>query len=121
MLVYLDPSGVWTAVTQNSITATYMLGIAYNTNGLGSGRILLEGHIITTDSSSLGPKVASPDHGLPVYIRESTTAGEMSTVLPTITGGTRVVRVLGHCYLQDQANSSIWMMKFRPSNDWVTI
>jgi hypothetical protein len=45
----------------------------------------------------------------------------MSTVVPTTTGGTYIVRVLGHCYQQNGGSSTQWMMKFRPSNDWVVI
>lgn len=55
------------------------------------------------------------------YLRDNTTIGEMSTVVPTITGGTQVVRVLGHCYWNNIGSSTQWMMKFRPSNDWILI
>jgi hypothetical protein len=45
----------------------------------------------------------------------------MSTSVPTTTSGTNVVRVLGHCYQQNSGSPSQWIMKFRPSNDWVEI
>jgi hypothetical protein len=115
MLVYLDTDATWYPVSQSSTTATKMLGIAFDVNGSGlnTGFVLLEGHVVINDTM-----VQSPDHGLPIYIRDSTTTGKMSTVVPTTTGGTQVVRILGHCYWNNLGAPSQWMMKFRPSNDW---
>ena len=118
MLVYLGAGNTWYPVDQNSTTATRMLGIAYNSSA-GTGYVLLEGHLVISDSDL--PYVTAPGFGLPVYIEDSTTGGTMSTALPTTTGGNRVIRVLGHCYYNNQGNANQWMMKFRPSNDWVTI
>jgi hypothetical protein len=115
MLVYLDTNATWYPVTQNSTTATKMLGIACNVAG-GAGFVFLEGHVVINDTI-----VQSPDHGLPIYIRDNTTTGEMSTNVPVSTGGSHVVRVLGHCYWNNIGSSTQWMMKFRPSNDWILI
>jgi hypothetical protein len=86
-----------------------------------SGQILLEGHVVIDDTSFSGPNVQGADHGLPIYIRDGTTQGLMSTTTPTSTGGPNIVRLLGHCYQQNSGTSTQWMMKFRPSNDWVEI
>jgi hypothetical protein len=124
MLVYLE-SGTWFPVSQASSRSTYLLGIAHNLAPSPpnlSGWILLEGHIVIDDTSTVGPYVASADYGLPIYIEDSTTTGTMSTVVPTTTGpGSNIVRLLGHCYQQNSGTATQWMMKFRPSNDWVEI
>jgi len=123
MLVNLD-SGTWTPVDQASTKSTLLLGIAHNLVPSPpnlSGFILLEGHVVIDDTSTAGPYVASAGYGLPIYIKDSTTTGEMSTVVPTTTGGPNIVRILGHCYQQNGGSNSQWMMKFRPSNDWVEI
>ena len=123
MLVCLD-SGIWTPADQASTRSTHLLGIAHNLAPSPpnlSGWILLEGHIVIDGTSTAGPYVASADYGLPIYIEDSTATGTMSTVVPTTTGGTNVVRVLGHCYQQNGGTPTQWMMKFRPSNDWVLI
>jgi hypothetical protein len=123
MLVYLH-LGVWTPVDQASTRSTYLLGIAHNLVPAPpnqSGWILLEGHVVIDDTSTSGPYVASASYGRPIYIEDSTTTGTMSTVVPTTTGGPNIVRVLGHCYQQNSGTSTQWLMKFRPSNDWVEI
>ena len=120
MLVYLNTNATWYPVDQASTVSTKLLGIAHNVAG-NAGFILLEGHVVIDDTSTSGPNVQSPDHGLPIYIKNNTTTGLMSTVVPTTTGGPNIVRVLGHCYQQNSGTASQWMMKFRPSNDWVEI
>lgn len=129
MLVYLDTNTTWYPVNQAATGATKLLGIAHNLVSLPpnppfptnqSGQILLEGHVVIDDTSTAGPFVAGADHGLPIYIRNNTTTGTMSTTLPTATGS-NIVRVLGHCYQQNSGTATQWMMKFRPSNDWVEI
>jgi hypothetical protein len=129
MLVYLDGS-TWYPVDQASTRASYLLGIAHNLASLPpppigpanqTGWILLEGHVVIDDTATTGPYVAGAGFGLPIYIEDSTTTGTMSTTVPTTTGGTYVVRVLGHCYQQNTITTTQWMMKFRPSNDWVEI
>jgi len=129
MLVYLDTNTVWYPVNQAATGATKLLGIAHNLVSLPpnppfptnqSGQILLEGHVVIDDTSTAGPHVTGADSGLPVYIKNGTTTGTMSTTLPTATGS-NIVRVLGHCYQQNSGSATQWMMKFRPSNDWVEI
>jgi hypothetical protein len=130
MLVYLDTNTTWYPVDQANTRASYLLGIAHNLASLPpppigranqTGWILLEGHVVIDDTAQTGPYVAGADHGLPIYIEDSTTTGTMSTIVPTSTGGPNVVRVLGHCYQQNTTTTTQWMMKFRPSNDWVEI
>ena len=130
MLVYLDTSTVWYPVNQAATGATKLLGIAHNLVSLPpnppplptnqSGQILLEGHVVIDDTSAAGPNVQNADSGLPVYIKNNTSTGTMSTTVPTATGS-NIVRVLGHCYQQNSGTATQWMMKFRPSNDWVEI
>jgi hypothetical protein len=120
MLVYLNTDATWYPVNQASITATYLLGIAHNVFS-GTGYILLEGHVVIDDTLSTGPRVAGAAYGSPVYIRDNTNIGQMATAIPTTTGGPNIVRLLGHCYQQNAGQTSQWMMKFRPSNDWVEI
>ena len=131
-LVYLDTDSTWYPVNQAANGSTKLLGIAHNlqtifppnppplpTNQLGS--IFLEGHVVIDDTSFSGPNVQGADHGLPIYIRDGTTQGLMSTTVPSTTSGNNVVRLLGHCYQQNSGTATQWMMKFRPSNDWVEI
>ena len=120
MLVYLGTDATWYPVTQNSTTATKMLGIACNVTA-GAGFVLLEGHVVITDTGTSGPHVTGADHGLPVYIEDNTTTGQMSCTIPSTTGGNHVIRILGHCYWNNAGDTTLWMMKFRPSNNWVQI
>jgi hypothetical protein len=122
MLVSLYNNGTWYPVDQGVPSlATCLLGIAHNVSiGGGTGWVLLEGHVVIDDTTA-GPYVANAGFGLPVYIEDSTTTGTMSTTVPTTTGGPNIVRVLGHCYQQNTTTATQWMMKFRPSNDWVEI
>ena len=123
MLVYLDTNATWYPVDQATNGSTKLLGIAHNVYApSGTGFVLLEGHVVIDDTSTSGPYVASAGYGLPIYIEDSTTTGTMSTIVPTTTGpGSNIVRLLGHCYQQNGGTSTQWMMKFRPSNDWVEI
>jgi hypothetical protein len=61
--------------------------------------------------------IQGPDYGLPVYIRNTTTAGDMSTTIPKA----GYVRVVGHCYHNNASTTDNWILKFRPSNDWYEI
>ena len=99
---------------------TFLLGIAHNVVS-NAGYILLEGHVVIDDTLTSGPYVSGAKYGAPVYIEDSTTTGTMSTTVPTSTGSNNIIRVLGHCYQQNSGTSTQWMMKFRPSNDWVEI
>jgi hypothetical protein len=116
-LAYLDPSSnVWYPVDDSAVGSTYLLGIY-----LGSNIFLLEGHITVHDASTggNGPGIQSPGNGLPIYIRDTTTVGDMSTSVPTTTGN--YVRIMGHTYHTSASTGDNFVMKFRPSNDWIRI
>jgi hypothetical protein len=117
MLVYLNAT-TWYPVDQTDNThSTYMLGIAFGV-GLRAGYVLLEGHVVISQSSTAGPYIYHQSvAGCPIYIKSGTTAGLMSADIPT----SNIVRVLGHTYFNSAGDPDQWMMKFRPSNDWVTI
>jgi hypothetical protein len=115
-VVYLDTDGFWYTYDQTD-TAIYgkMVGLAFEVNpGSGTCNVLLEGHVLIDGAS---PSVQGVDHGLPVYIKDTSTTGEMSTIIPS----SGIVQVLGHCYYQNTTTSSNWMMKFRPSMDWYKV
>jgi hypothetical protein len=122
MLIYLDTNAYWYPVDQANTNSTHLLGIAHNV-GANTGFVLLEGHVVIDETSTSGPHVTNARYGLPIYIEDSTTIGSMSTSVPTTTSGTNVVRVLGHCYQQNSpiGSPSQWIMKFRPSNEWIVI
>jgi hypothetical protein len=116
-LAYLDPSSsTWYPVDDSAVGSTYLLGIY-----LGSNIFLLEGHITVhdVDTGGNGPGIQSPGNGLPIYIRDSTTIGDMSTTLPTTTGN--YVRIMGHTYYTSAGTGDNFVMKFRPSNDWIQL
>jgi hypothetical protein len=116
-LVYLDPTtNNWYMVDDTNQTSTYLLGIY-----LGGDLVLLEGHIVVNDGSSAnGPFIANTlESGLPIYIRDGTTNGDMSVAIPTTSGN--FVRILGHAYYKSSGTSGNYIMKFRPSNDWVQL
>jgi hypothetical protein len=92
-----------------------MLGIV-----LPGGYVLLEGNIIIHDGTGANiPRIDNVDHGLPVYIKDSTSTGQMDTTLPTTS--TTYIRRLGHCYYNSTDNAIYWIFKFRPSNDWTLV
>ena len=74
----------------------------------------IEGDITVTTGTGY-PQVAGANYGLPVYIRESN-GTIMSTTIPT----TGYVRLLGYCY-HYIGGSSEWIMKFRPSHEWIEL
>jgi hypothetical protein len=115
-LCYLATDGNWYSYDQtDSNFYGKMIGIVFKVDsGPETCYVLLEGHVLI-DSSS--PVVQSPAYGMPVYIRDGTATGEMSTAIPT----TGIIQVLGHCYYQNSTTSTNWMMKFRPSMDWYQI
>jgi hypothetical protein len=116
-LAYLDPSSnIWYPVDNSAGGSTYLLGIY-----LGSNIFLLEGHITVHDNATggNGPGIQSPGNGLPIYIRDTTTVGNMSTSVQTTTGNH--VRIMGHTYYTSAGTGDNFVMKFRPSNDWVQI
>ena len=116
-LVYLETDGKWYPVTQATADCSKLLGICAKT-GI-KPEIILEGTITVNDSAyNDSPTVQSPDHGLPIYIRD-TAGNTMSTNVPTTAG--QYVRILGHAYYQNTGAPEYWIMKFRPSNEWYVI
>lgn len=114
-LVSLDIDGIWKGVKATvGYRADKMLGICVS---VGKSLVLIEGDVGVSDDDTQGPYVAGADHGLPVYV--STTTSEMTTTTPS--GASSVVRVVGHIYYQSPNDANLWIMKFRPSNDWYEI
>ncbi len=114
-LVFLDTDGTWYQVDQTTVTSTLMLGICQGYDpGTGIGTVILEGDIVVTTGTGY-PIVAGADYGLPVYIKESN-GTSMSTTIPT----TGYVRLLGHCY-HNPGGGTEWIMKFRPSHEWIEL
>jgi hypothetical protein len=117
-LVYLNTDNKWYPVDVTTSSSSKLLGIAW---GVGSGKekVLLEGTMVVNDSALTdSPQVIGIDHGLPIYIKTGT-GTYMSTVAPGTSGD--YVRVLGHAYYQGVAATDYWVMKFRPSNDWIEL
>jgi hypothetical protein len=112
-LVYLDTDGTWYP-TKNDIAqrATKMQGICVST---GKSLVLIEGDVGVSDDNSQGAYVVSANYGLPVYM--SSTTGEMTTTQPA----SGFIRIVGHIYYQSPNDVNLWIMKFRPSNDWYVI
>ena len=123
-LIYLNTNGVWYPVTQATDQCTKLLGICLvkpTLIGQNPGPILLEGTITVLSTGATyadSPIINGLDHGLPIYI-ETSYGNLMTTTAPTNSGA--YVRVLGHAYQQSSTYSDYWIMKFRPSNDWITI
>jgi hypothetical protein len=117
-LVYLETDNKWYPVAQGTADCSKLLGIAWNV-GTGKETILIEGTMVVNDGTySDTPVVQSINFGLPIYIRESA-GNTMSTVVPTTAG--QYVRILGHIYYQSTGASNYWVMKFRPSNEWIEL
>ena len=111
-LVYLGNGGEWVQVNQSFDSSTRMLGIAKNVFSQ-TGSVFIEGDVVVTTSTGY-PIVTGANYGIPVYIAEG--AGTtMSTSTPT----SGYVRILGHCYYNTGGNE--WIMKFRPSNEWIVL
>jgi hypothetical protein len=104
-LYYLETDGKWYPVDQTTDTSTKLLGISVKKNDM-----LLEGDVVLDN-------IGSPGFGLPVYIREGTTTGQLSTTIPT----SGYIRVVGHCYWENGTTAGQWILKLRPSNDWYEI
>jgi hypothetical protein len=116
-LVYLDTDGKWYRLTQGTDQCTKLLGICVEAP---KNFILLEGSLTVTSNISVtdSPYVESLGAGRPIYIKDSS-GTNMSTNSPT--GSSQYVRVLGHAYYNSTTYTDYWTMKFRPSNDWITI
>lgn len=112
-LVYLGNTGEWLQVEQNNSTATKMLGIAKEIFNQ-TGSVLIEGDIVVTTTGGY-PVVSNAGYGSPVYIKEGT-GTQMDTTVPV----NDYVRLLGYCYASYNAGNE-WIMKFRPSNEWIQL
>jgi hypothetical protein len=117
-LVYLETNNIWYPVNMATTSATKMLGIAFGIANFDN-QVLIEGTMVVNDGTYTDtPKVDLVDHGLPIYIK--TGGGTfMATTAPGSSGSN--VRVLGHAYYNSTTAGEYWIMKFRPSNNWVTI
>lgn len=114
-LVFLDTDGIWYQTNQTTDTSTKLLGICQNFNPMTNiGMVITEGDIAVSSGPGY-PAVQNPDYGLPVYIRMNG-GTTMSTVIPT----TGYVRLLGHCY-HNPGGGTEWIMKFRPSHEWIEL
>lgn len=114
-LVYLNTDGIWYQVDQTTNTSTKMLGICNGYNPMTYlGIVITNGDIVVSTGGGY-PNVNGANYGLPVYIREGS-GTLMSTTIPT----TGFVRLLGHCYHNPGAGTE-WIMKFRPSHEWVEL
>lgn len=105
-IMYLNTDGIWYSLKNLPTVSTKMLGIEVE------GNILLEGDMTVSDDGTVGTYVTSAGYGLPVYL--SGTTGQLTTVAP----GSGVIRIVGHIYFQNPVSINVWLMKFRPSNDW---
>jgi hypothetical protein len=112
-LVFLETDGLWYQVDQATDSSTKMLGIAKDISSQ-TGSIITEGDLVVTTNTGY-PLVAGAGYGLPVYIREGT-GTQMAAAAPA----TGYVRLLGHCYASYNGGTD-WIMKFRPSHEWVSI
>jgi hypothetical protein len=111
--------GTWSTTQHWKNTATVKLGIVVIDNGNGTGDVLLEGDIVVnSDDNSEGPYVTGvTTTGEPIYIADSFIAGngQMSETAPD----NEYLRTLGHLYYNNvNTNSSLYIMRFNPSNDY---
>jgi hypothetical protein len=116
-LVYLDTNGAWYPISQSLDSCTKLIGICVDVDNsyiLLEGSLTISSNIATSDS----PYVQSLAPGRTIYIKNDT-GSMMSTVIPSTPGN--YVRVLGHAYYQNPSSTDYWIMKFRPSNDWIQI
>jgi len=109
-VVYLETDGEWYQNNQSTNNSSKKLGICLD---IDKRLILTEGHIVIDDNGSLGPNVQGPQLGTPIFIRDGGGTA-MSCGSPT----TGYVRILGHIYYQNQNDSSLYVMRFNPSNDF---
>jgi len=115
-LISLRTDGTWEMVNQTNVNSTKMLGIYIETINAYTCKILLEGHLQVEDTNNgLAPFVTSLNEGLPIYIKQGSTTGELSTVLPS----SKYVRILGYAYHQSTDTPTIWIMRFDPDNTWI--
>ena len=117
-LVYLETDNIWYPVDMATASSTKMLGIAFGVVNVDY-QVLIEGTMVVNDGSHANaPIVDLVDHGLPIYIK--TGGGTfMATTAPGVPGS--YIRVLGHAYYNSTTAGEYWIMKFRPSHEWIQI
>jgi hypothetical protein len=116
-LVALASDGTWRVVNMTNQDAVRMLGIAYSIGVRNN--VLLEGSMVVSSGSSGAPKISTLSIGKPVYMNTTSSGIFLSTNAPVASG--QHVRVLGHTYYNSTNDTTWYLMKFRPSNDWVTL
>lgn len=117
-LVYLETNNTWYPVNVATTGSQKMLGVAFGIANFDN-QVLIEGTMVVNDNTYTDtPIVDLVAHGLPIYIKTGG-ATFMSTTPPGSSGDN--VRVLGHAYYNSTTAGDYWIMKFRPSNSWVTI
>ena len=117
-LVYLETDNTWYPVNVATTGSRKMLGIAFGIANFDN-QVLIEGTMVVNDGTYTDtPIVDGVDHGLPIYIR--TGGASFMSIIPPGSSGDNV-RVLGHAYYNSTNATDYWIMKFRPSNSWVTI
>ena len=116
-LVSLKFDGTWVQSSMTSQDAFKMLGIAFNVGLTNS--VLLEGHMVVSSGSNGAPKVTDLTIGRAVYMNTTSSGIFMSNTAPVATG--QAVRLLGHVYYNSTNDATWYVMKFRPSHDWVTL
>lgn len=114
-LVYLSTGSTWFPVNQATDSSTRLLGICLGYDPMTYvGTVILEGDISVSTGPGSAPVVDNANYGLPVYI-----AGGAGNTMDTTIPVNGYVRVLGHCYYSD--GGANWIMKFRPSNEWIEL
>jgi hypothetical protein len=116
-LVYLDNDGTWYTANMTNQRSKNMLGIAYSIGGRNN--VLLEGTMVVSSGSNGAPKINSLYIGNPVYMNTTSSGIFLSTNSPVASG--QYVRVLGHTYYNSTNDNTWYLMKFRPSNDWIQL
>lgn len=112
-LVYLGNDGQWYQVDQTTDSSTKMLGIVRNVFSQ-TGSVQIEGDVVVSTTAGSYPVVNGAGYGAPIYIREG--AGTLMSITTPTSG---YVRLLGYCYYNQGGTE--WIMKFRPSNEWIQL
>jgi hypothetical protein len=113
-LVVLVNGFEWERANQGDLQkSSNMLGIALQSSGFGSTDIdvLIKGFVSTTHVEDVAAA-----NGVPMYIREQSTVGEMSDTIPQ----SGYVRLVGYCY-QNTNEAEYFILRFDPDNTWVEL
>jgi len=118
--------GGWGYVEAWKTVSTGMLGFFVRDPDTNERGILTEGYIVLD-----GTNIDSPSIGAPLWFYQED-AGGGNPVLPPLpfrttlnTGQSQFTvyqRLLGHlCYTDDIDRPNLWILRFKPSNDWIQI